>query len=373
MKIGIDARCLEWQRGGVARILSNMFRLWPQITDCHHFILYFEKYIPKDDFLTHPYFECKIIKGHKLFKIKRIFIEQLLMPAQIRRDALDLFFAPWYYAPLYCPVPKTVVAAWDISYTTHRSHYKFREGLQLSVFSRLSCKRAEGVITCSPFDGKQIEKYYGIPSEKICVLHLAPDDKFNQQKNDQKIEEIRKKYKLPKRYILSLGVIFNRRNVDVIIDAFRDIYKKYPDIGLLVIGQNKTSPLVDIESRMKPLIEEGRGQYLSWLPEDELVEIYSGAWYYICTSTVDGESIMLKEAMKCGTPVITSPLLEASVGGSAIILENPNNKDETAELFDKIIQSKELREKYANAGHKWVEKLSWLKVAEDSLKFIECR
>ena len=43
MKIGIDARCLEWGRGGVARYLINMLKIWPKITNKHHFILYFSK------------------------------------------------------------------------------------------------------------------------------------------------------------------------------------------------------------------------------------------------------------------------------------------------------------------------------------------
>lgn len=373
MRIGIDARCLEWQRGGVARYLINMLKLWPKMTNRHQFVLYFQNRIPKDDFLKNCLFEHKKIRGPRLLKTRRIIAEQLLMPFQIRQDELDLFFATCYSAPLLYNYPKTVVAVWDISYTTHPGHYALAMRIALSFFSRHSCRRAAGVITCSPFDARQIERYYRISRERICTLQLAADDKFQPLKDEKPLRDLRRKYNLPNRYLLSLGAIYNRRNVDVIIDAFKDVYCDYPDIGLVVVGRNHTRPFVDIASRMKSLIKDGRGQYLPWIPEEEIVTLYGGAWYYICVSTVDGESIMLKEAMRCGTPVITSPLLEESVGKFAVILRNPSSRRETAKIFHRIIPSRKLRERCAHEGYKWVQQMSWTKVAQESLEFLETR
>ncbi len=52
MRIGVDARCLEWPEGGPARYLVNMLKLWPQMSQDHTFVLFFQKFIPDDDFLT---------------------------------------------------------------------------------------------------------------------------------------------------------------------------------------------------------------------------------------------------------------------------------------------------------------------------------
>ncbi len=371
MKIGIDASCLEGLKGGVARILTQMLQLWVQFTNEHTFVLYFRESIPEDDFLKHPFIKLRLIKGHKIIKRRGSLTQQILLPFEIKRERLDIFFSPGYAAPLYCPCPKTIVGLWDISFFTHKSHYSFRERLPKLLLSRRSCIQADGVITCSNFDGEQIKKYYGLPSNRICVIQLAADDKFKPVKDPKRIEILRQKYNLPERYILSLGVICNRRNVDVIIEAFKDIYNDFSDIGLVVVGRDQTRPFLNIKERMKSLIDEGRGQYIERIPEDDLVDLYNGAWYYICTSTVDGDSIMLKEAMKCGTPIITSPLIEEAVGGAAVILQNPTNKIETAELFRRIIPSKELHDKYAEMGLKWSQSLSWMNMARQSLSFIE--
>ena len=89
MKIGIDARCLEWRRGGVSRILVNVLKIW-QKKSRHNFILYFQNYIPDDDFLQHPNFKLKLLKGPKLLRIHRIIAEQILMPSQLKKDNLEL-------------------------------------------------------------------------------------------------------------------------------------------------------------------------------------------------------------------------------------------------------------------------------------------
>ena len=372
MRIGIDATCLESpHRGGVARILSNLFTLWPRMTTRHQFILYFEHSVPHDEFLRHSAFEHRVIRRPPPLKGSSIPRDQILLPRQIGRDKIDLFFAPWYHAPVYCPAARTIIGAWDISFYTHRHHYSLREGLRLALLSSISCRHASGIFTCSAFDKAQIERHYGISSNRICVLPLAPDRKFTQLTDSARVEALRRKYHLPEKYILSMGTIFNRRNVDVIIDAFNAVCREYPQVGLVVIGHNLTVPRVDIESRMRPLTAAGRGTYLAWAPEEELVDFYNGAWYYICTSTVDGESTMLKEAMRCGTPVITSPLLEETIGGHGVIVEDPASREHLSRTFRHIIPDAELRERRAVEGLQWSASLSWEKVARMSLEFIE--
>lgn len=373
MRIGIDARCIEWTHGGVARILINLLRRWPFLAEHHRFILYFEGYVPKDEFLYHPMFEHRIIRGPSLLTKRRSIWMNIFMPIEMMRDNLDIFYAPVYYGPLFSPCRKTVVGVWDISYTTHPEHYNYRESLEMSFLSKTTCKKSVGIITCSQFDAKQIQKYYGIPAQRICTLQLAADNKFKPAANSKPSENWRNKYRLPERYILSMGVILNRRNVDVIIDAFKCIYNDYPNVGIAIIGRNATSPYIDIEERIRPLVQEERAIYLSRVSEEELINFYRYAWYYICTSTVDGEALMLKEAMKCGTPVITSPFLEDTIEGKGIIIQNPNSVEETAKTFKRILSHPEFRERYAREGFEWVKTLSWDKTAEKALRFLESR
>lgn len=375
MKIGIDARCVEphWPIGGPGRYLLNMLKYWPRMAPQHQYVLFFQNQVPKADYLDYENVESVLIKGPRLLKSRRILGEQLLMPWALRKHKPDVYFTPWYSAPLVTFGVKVVVGAWDIACSTHPSHSTLSDIIAFAGFMPFSCRKADGLLTCSQFDARQIETHFGVPVERICVVPYAADEKFSPSDDFRHLASFRQKYGLPDQYILSMGVILTRRNVNVLIDAFMDVHAKYPNVGLVVVGKNLTMPHVDIEQMMKPLIKKGRGCYLIRAPEEDIVDFYRAAWYYVCTSTVDGESLMLKEAMRCGTPVVTSPLLKETVGGNAVILEDPTDRRQTAEVLERIFAVRELRDQYGRDGMRWMQALTWEKVAANSLRFIESR
>lgn len=373
MKIGIDARCLEWRRGGVSRYLISMLKLWPQLAAKHRFVLYFQNYIPDDEFLRHPNFQLKLLKGPKVLRSHRILAEQFLMPSQMKSDNLDLFFATWYSAPLLYRRVKTVIAAWDISYSTHPKHYSWVHRISLGFFSRKSCERAAGVITCSVFDAEQIVKHYKVPPQNILTVCFAADQRFKPERNLYEIGRVREKYNLPSCFILSLGVIHNRRNVDVIINSFAQLKDKFPEFSLVVIGRISTNPYIDIEGMMKPMVQEERALYLSWIEDEDLPALYQAAHSYICTSTVDGETFMLKEAMQSGTPVITSPLLKGTIGGHGLIIEDPESIENTSDVLRIAMHQDPERDQRIEDGIKWNRQITWERAANESIAFIESR
>ena len=371
MKIGIDARCLEWERGGVSRYLVKLLEKWPLINDTHEFILYFQNFIPDDYFLEYSNYSCRVINGPQFLRKRRILTEQLLIPFEEKKDNLDIYFATWYSAPIILKAPRTVVAAWDISYSTHPSHYSLANRFSLGYFSRISCQNASGIVTCSDYDAEQICKNYFIPKDKILTVYLSADDRFTPDRNEKTIQAVKNKYSLPERFLLSLGVIHNRRNVDIIIKAFNCLKDDYPDFGLVIVGRNNTQPHLDIESQLSGLISEGRANYIRWIDDEDLPDIYKSAEFYICTSTVDGESIMLKEAMKVGTPVITSPLLEGSIGtGNGYIINNPESIEDTELTIRKALNNNLERKELIKLGIDWNKQYSWDKVAKETLEFI---
>ena len=130
---------------------------------------------------------------------------------------------------------------------------------------------------------------------------------------------------LPDQYILCLGVIYNRRNIDKIINGYQNsnLYKK-KKVGLAVIGRDATNPSINPKNLMKDLVMEGLGYYSEWVEENEFMHLMQGAKYYVCTSMIDGEGIILKEAAMCGVPVITSPMLKDAVDGNCILIDNPS-------------------------------------------------
>ncbi|MBT4758969.1 MAG: glycosyltransferase family 4 protein [Nitrosomonadales bacterium] len=372
MRIGVDARCLEWRRGGVARIIVNLLKVW-QKERAHKFILYFQNYIPEDEFLRHSNFELKLLKGPKFLRKHRIVAEQLLMPFFLKKHNLDIFFATGYSAPLLFRSAKVVVAAWDISYTTHPEHFSWMHRFSLGYFSRKTCAYADGVITASTFDANQIKKYYRIKSKKILTVYLAADKRFNTKYNKSEIDRVVLKYNLPSKFILSMGVIQNRRNIDKLIKAFKKIKNEFNDFSFVLIGRNYTQPTIDIKSMMQEMIKEGRALYIPWVEDEDLVPLYQAASYYVCSSTVDGEALMLKESMQSGTPVITSPLLKDAIGGNGLIIDDPKSVQNTSKVLRIAMGKESIRKNLIKDGLKWTKDITWEHVANNILTFLESR
>ena len=135
MKIAIDARCLEWQRGGVSRFLVKYLELQNIFLPNQKYTLYFQNKIPNDIFLKNKNFTCKIIKGPVFLKKYRILCEQILFPFHLYFDSIDLLIAPWYTAPALLQKTKLILCLWDISFLTHPKHYNLSSRISLIVLS----------------------------------------------------------------------------------------------------------------------------------------------------------------------------------------------------------------------------------------------
>jgi len=367
MKIGIDARCLEWNRGGVARILLHILDAWVDVYKDDDLVLLFQSQIPPDIEKRYPNVKCVKPRGPEFFKSRRILCEQILFPWVLFRENLDLFFATWYSAPILNFSTKVIVGAWDISYSTHPQHYSFFNRLSLGIFSKWSCKSAKMVVTCSDYDSGQLQKYYLIPKSKTHVMYLSADQRFRETLPTPSLESVQRKYSLPSKFILSLGVIHNRRNVDKIIQAYSSLGLSQQDIGLVVVGRDNTQPPQNIRSMASAL--DGV-LYIEWVDDKDLPAFYRLSCMYVCTSTVDGESIMLKEAIESGVPVVTSPLLSPSIGYFCEVIENPESVEETkVALLHLLTQSDEIKGQISG-GQKFLRQFTWEKTSHNAVEKI---
>ncbi len=369
MKIGIDARCLEWSRGGVSRIILNLLEIWTVRFPHINFYLYFTHEVPKDLIFRHNV-HCRLIAGPVFLKRRRIIVEQVLLPFLLYRDKLDKFFATWYTAPLILPKVELLVGAWDISYTTHPSHYNIWNRISLGFFSRIACLRATKIITCSLYDKQQIVKFYKICPNDIYVLILNADKRFFESITNLSKAEVTKKYNLPKKFVLSLGVIHNRRNVDKLIYAFELISDRFPDFSLVVVGNDKTKPKPIIKNCLKGLLKINRASYIEWVDDKDLPTIYALADLYVCTSTVDGETILLKEAMAAGTPIMTSPILYQTVGEHCYKIDDPDSVESTVNALVKFFERGK-DDNFEISARKFVESIHWEDSAINCAKFIK--
>ncbi|MFQ5444009.1 MAG: hypothetical protein ACE5EK_05260, partial [Nitrospinales bacterium] len=113
LTIGIDARELESRPRGVGRVLGNLLKEWSKKNHDHRFILYFKNHIPALSHLDTRSLEKKLLPVPGILRRNRIW-EQVFLPKQIQRDAVDVYLSPSYTLPLKSTCPM-VVMVHDIS------------------------------------------------------------------------------------------------------------------------------------------------------------------------------------------------------------------------------------------------------------------
>tara|TARA_Y100000768_G_C23986803_1_gene689404 strand:+ start:772 stop:1890 length:1119 start_codon:yes stop_codon:yes gene_type:complete len=371
MKIAIDARCLEWQRGYVAGYTKKIIHALSKNRK-FNIVLYFQNYIPEDFKEINGRVKICLLKGPKLFLSRRVLAEQLILPFAVNKEKCDYLISPTYSAPILIRC-KLILCVWDITYSTNKKDYSFFMGLSLRVFSYLASKKAKKIITCSNFDADQIINHYNINKKKLVIINFPPRNeyRFPNEKDKNKIEELKALLGLPESYILCLGVIYNRRNIDKIIRGYKKstLYHE-KKMGLAVVGRDATKPSIKPYALMEDLVSNGMGYYSEWAEEDHFMYIMQGANFYVCTSMIDGEGIILKEAAMCGVPVITSPMLKDSVDNNCILVQKPNRSADWQEIFNKIYFENFDTNQIVHRSHDYVKNLSWNDAIEKTLNLL---
>jgi len=115
-------------------------------------------------------------------------------------------------------------------------------------------------------------------------------------------------------YFLFVGTIEPRKNLPLLVEAWREVRKRQPSADLVVAGRRRAdAPLIPQEPGLRLLGE---------VPDEQLPGLYSGATAFVYPSLYEGFGLPVVEAMQCGACVIASPALRETAGDAAVYAEN---------------------------------------------------
>jgi len=394
MKIGIEAHTIEKKErlGAGGNYLLNLLKQWSKLdSDKYQFILYFKDRIPSEKFLNSPVFIKKILVGGSLRQSSlrqsksTALYYNIFMPLTAKLDKVDILFLPFYMRPFFCFTP-TITAIHDISFKAHPEWFSWNYKLPFRILARLAVQTSKAILTCSEYTKKEIIKYYPstslraskTPSEKIHVIYLAADSKFNNQKDIEKIKQAKQKYGLKHKYLFYTGNIFNRRHVLETIKAFENLKRTCPEefegYQFLISGRDISFPFQNIDEKIKKINFKFPNtiKRVRYMDKNDFFYIYQGAELFVWLSEYEGFGLPVLEAMACGIPVLTTKKtsLKEVIGDYPLWVKNPNDVNEIKEKMYKILTDKNLRKNLIEKGLKQSQKFSWQKTAEETLKII---
>jgi glycosyltransferase involved in cell wall biosynthesis len=217
--------------------------------------------------------------------------------------------------------------------------------------------RADRLIAISENTKADAVRLAGLNAERIDVIYPGvPEVYFGAQARPSE-----------RPYVLYVGTIEPRKNVDTLLDAWRG-FRFQGDFDLVIAGASgwaAEKTLARLASR------PGGVRYLGYVAEDELPGLMAGASAFIYPSLYEGFGFPVAQAMAAGVPVITSNTsCLPEVAGEGALLVDPRSAEEINAAMEKLVTSPDLRQKLRTAGVARAQsEYRWEICARKSLEF----
>lgn len=400
MKICVDVRCLaEGRRTGVEEYTRRL--LWSifEIDRKNEYVLFFNsaKSFPVDFSWVKKYPNVSVKKmriPNKLLnfsfwylgwpRIDKLCSKSVRNASATRQSdnaGADVVFLPNIIFAAVSSKSKLVLTIHDLSFERYPEYFSLKRRLwHAFVNPRKICKRADKIIAVSDSTQEDITEIYKISRERISVIPSAVAKKFRViDRNDSHLVEVKEKYSLPYKFILFLGTIEPRKNIESLIDAFERFQEKArqkKNVELqkyeLVIAGSQGWLNEKIYKRVQESCESVKIRMIHFVPEKDKKYLYNLASLFVFPSFFEGFGFPPLEAMKCGIPVISSANSSLSeVSASAAVLIDPDRPEEICEAAWQILSDKKLYENLVKRGLKQSGKFSWEKTAQKTLAIFE--
>ena len=169
------------------------------------------------------------------------------------------------------------------------------------------------------------------------------------------VSEVLARHRLPNRYLLFVGTIEPRKNLNRLLEAHAMLGDRIPD--LVIAGAAGWGDGITV-----PASTQGRVHTVGFVPADELAALYSGAIALCYPSIREGFGLPILEAMAQGTPVVTSANgATEEVAGGAAILVDPLDVGSIADGILRVIES---RDELSGRARDRATHLSWKRTAQ---------
>ena len=180
-------------------------------------------------------------------------------------------------------------------------------------------KKADGLIAVSQSARNDAIRLLHLPPERIEVIyHGVPEHYFGVATAE--VARVRHALAIHRPYVLCIGTIEPRKNVDRLLDAWSalpdDIRQHFDLIVAGPAGWKSEQTLARLRSGIRGV------RYAGYVAEADLFGLTAGAYALAYPSLYEGFGFPLAQAMACGVPSITSnvsSLPEVSAGSALLI------------------------------------------------------
>ncbi|MEO9049036.1 MAG: glycosyltransferase family 1 protein [Candidatus Dormiibacterota bacterium] len=295
----------------------------------------------------------------------RLIGRHLQWPATIRRLKPDAYFGPAGALPLGnlgCPA---VITVHDLAIYRNARWFPGRQPLSTRIIVPRSVLRADVVIAVSENTASDIVEIFGVPRSRIQVVPHGVAPIFAPMSTADR-DAARSRLKLPERFILFVGTIEPRKNLDTLLDAWATMRDR-PDLVVVGGWGWLYDSIKDKMGRLGPGLH-----HLDSLEPTDLPAVYNLARVLAHPAWYEGFGLPPLEAMASGTPVVVSDRssLPEVVDGAGLVV--PADQPEAwRKALERVIGDTELAADLRHRGILRAAQFSWSRAASLTWRAID--
>lgn len=259
----------------------------------------------------------------------------------------------------------SVLTVHDLIYRLFPQHHKRLNYWYLNAAMPLYVRRASAIIAISQATKRDLVHHYRVAPDKVHVVHEAAAPQFAPQP-PEKVSAVRARYGLPERYILTVGTIEPRKNLERLVAALAALRRDDPAVRLVVVGglgwlYEGFFRAIEAHGQADAVLRPG------YIPDNDLPAVYSGAMVTAVASLYEGFGLPILEAMACGSPVVCSDRSSLpEIGGDAARTVDPEDVEAMAEALRRVLGDADLRAEMRRAGERRAAAFSWERAARET-------
>lgn len=361
MHIGIDARSVYHRQAGIWRYTVRLTQALAQVDTQNAYWLLQHRRHPTP-LVTAPNF-----RRVTMYAPTHHPLEQFMLRLELHKVPLDVLHSPDFIPPLHFNSVRRVITVHDLAFLRY-PHLLTKAAARYYGQIDRAVRKADHIIAVSCSTCEDLMNLLGVPEEKISVIYEAADPIFAPMPREEALAHLREHYDLPADFILFVGTVEPRKNLNTLFLAYHLLRHHYHLDPALVIAGERGWLTEEVYTLVEELDLSDRCLFLGGVTNEELVYLYNAAHFLVHPALYEGFGLPPLEAMACGTPVIVSNVSSLpEVVGEAALLIDPTDVEAWAVAMQQLLTNTTLREELREKGLRRAEGFSWQRTARETL------
>ena len=365
-RVGLDATALPPQPVGAGNYMIQLIRALANLeSDLDLVVFAHSKGKTLIDVPEHEGFHWVLAPDHK--PANRLVWEQTRFPGLIHHENIDVLHSLHYTRPLSLACA-SVVTFHDMTFFLFPKLHTRSKRLFFPAAIRYSARTANAIIAISESTRQDAIRLLNLDPTRIHAIPLGITADFHPYADSARLSATQQKYQLPDRFILYVGMLEPRKNIPLLLHAYRRVLDQGQAPPLVLAGRMGWG-VDSIRTIISNLGLAEQIHFTGYIEPEDLPFVYNLADLFVYPSLYEGFGLPPLEALACGTPVITSAVssMPANMGDAAILVPPADELALSAAIREALNNTK-LRQELAIKGPLQAAKFTWETTARQTLE-----